>query len=102
MNRQARRAMERENRRQPAELVEIPHSDWPPGALANPFRPERVLRSRDFLVQVYLDRGCVRLSVCRTSHDGDRWHGDIPWDDLQRLKREAGYGDQWAIEIYPA
>lgn len=34
-----------------------------------------------------------------TRRDG----GDgIPWDDLQVMKRLAGYGDDYAIEVYPA
>jgi len=30
-----------------------------------------------------------------------RWVDGITWDDLQRLKREAGYGDREAVEVYP-
>jgi hypothetical protein len=44
----------------------------------------------------------VRLSVCRTSLAGDRWQDGITWDELQRLKRECGYGDADAIEVFPA
>lgn len=101
MNRATRRAMERENRQQPADLAEVPLGDWPDSVRRHPDRPIRVLRSRDFLVQVFIDRSHVRLSVCRTSHNGDRWEDRISWDDLQRLKREAGYGDMWAVEVYP-
>lgn len=44
-----------------------------------------------------------RIAVMRTSlqPDGQRWKGNISWDDLQRLKREAGYGDVDALEVYP-
>jgi len=44
----------------------------------------------------------VRLSVCRTSLNGERWQDGISWDDLQRLKRECGYGNADAIEVFPA
>lgn len=43
-----------------------------------------------------------RLSILRTSVKGDRWTDGITWDDLQRLKFEAGYGDAWAVELFPA
>ncbi len=45
---------------------------------------------------------CRRLTVNRVTIRGDgHWEQDIPWDDLQRCKREAGYGDWYALEIYP-
>ena len=30
-----------------------------------------------------------------------RWKDDITWDELQEIKRQAGYGNQMAVEIYP-
>lgn len=42
------------------------------------------------------------MSVCRTSMRQGRWVDGISWDDLQRLKREAGYGESDAVEVYPA
>lgn len=64
----------------------------------------RVLRSRDFLVQEFAANAPakVRLSVCRTTLYGDRWQDGITWDDLQQIKRECGYGDADAIEVFPA
>lgn len=62
-----------------------------------------VFRSRDFLVQIFpATESIVRMSVNRTElrQDG-RWSDEISWDELQRLKAEAGYGDLDAIEIYP-
>jgi hypothetical protein len=94
-----RRQLERDNAKQPAELREIPRDQWP-----DPSAPQlRVLRSRDFLVQEFAEKAParVRLSVCRTTMAGERWQDGITWDDLQRLKRECGYGDSDAIEIYP-
>lgn len=95
-----RRQLERENQNWPVMLKEIPPRDWPastpPGLL-------RVLRSRDFLVQIYSAPApaIYRLSANRTSLDGSRWSDLITWDELQRLKREAGYSSMWAVEIYP-
>lgn len=95
-----RRQMARESAKQPAALEEIPRHQWP-----NPDSPQlRVLRSRDFLVQEFAEQSpaVVRLSICRTALAGDRWQDGITWDDLQRLKRECGYGDRDAIEVFPA
>ena len=66
--------------------------------------PLRAWRSKEFLVQLFPALGDVqRLSVNRTRVDPAtlRWVDGITWDDLQRLKREAGYGDREAVEIYP-
>ncbi len=62
-------------------------------------------RSRAFLVQAFHEAGgIIRLSVNRTEwcERRKRWREDISWDDLQRLKAEAGYGDRWAVEVLPA
>lgn len=95
-----RRQLERDNAKQPAALQEVPREHWP-----NPEAPQlRVLRSRDFLVQEFeaAAPAKVRLSVCRTTLVGERWQDGITWDDLQRLKRECGYGDTDAIEVFPS
>lgn len=98
--RAVRRHLERNNAKQPDVLREVPREQWP-----NPCSPQlRVLRSRDFLVQEFAAcaPAVVRLSVCRTSLAGDRWQDGISWDELQRLKRECGYGNADAIEVFPA
>lgn len=95
-----RRQLERDNAKQPATLYEVPREQWP-----NPNAPQlRVFRSRDFLVQEFAADApaAVRLSVCRTTLAGERWQDGISWDDLQRLKRECGYGDADAVEVFPA
>lgn len=104
MNRTQRRAAKRylaeENARWPVALKEWPRSDWP-----NPTLPMlKVFRSRGFLVQVHPAPApaIVRLSVLRSDLDRDGgWTADIAWEDLQRLKCEAGYGGHDAVEIYP-
>jgi hypothetical protein len=98
--REQRRQLARDNAKQPTTLQEVPRESWP-----NPSAPQmRVLRSRDFLVQEFAEKSPadVRLSICRTTVSGDRWQDGITWDDLQRLKRECGYGDRDAVEIFPA
>mgnify|MGYP006915311199 CR=1 FL=1 len=40
--------------------------------------------------------------ILRTSLHGDRWADNIPWDGMQRLKAEAGFGEAWGVEVFPA
>ena len=80
----------------------------PPGlAASNPFKtgslPLQTWRSRRFLVVLWIEpNGARRLSVMRTEfgRDGRQLDG-ITWDELQRLKGEAGFDDECAVEIYP-
>lgn len=43
----------------------------------------------------------MRLSINKTSHNGDTWDDNITWDELQKIKNECGYGDACAVEIFP-
>jgi len=98
--REQRRQLARDNAKQPTALQEVPREQWP-----NPSATHlRVLRSRDFLVQEFAEKppAAVRLTVCRAVLDGNRWQDGISWDELQRLKRECGYGDRDAVEVFPA
>ena len=98
--REQRREMARESARWPAALKEIPRSEWP-----TPDGPQlRVLRSREYLVQEFGGDGLVlvRLSINITSMDGARWADGISWEDLQRLKAEAGYALHDAVEVFPS
>ena len=98
--RDQRRQLTRDNAKQPIELQEVPREQWPNQSATH----LRVFRSRDFLVQEFAEKlpAVVRLSVCRTALAGNRWQEGISWDDLQRLKRECGYGDRDAVEVFPA
>lgn len=101
---QARRiVMAQETKRWAATLEPIPPENWPPPRLGAPY-PIEALRSRSFLVQIFDEpSGVPRMTVNRAElARGGAWRQDISWDDLQRLKREAGYGDRWAVECYPA
>lgn len=94
-----RKKLERDNLQYPHQLVPIPRDDWP---LHMPAGLDRVFRSCNFLVQVFVEtNGAVRLSVCRTEIDGASWKPGISWDDLQIIKNQCGYSDQWAVEVYP-
>lgn len=89
----------------PEHLAAVPESEWPhrPEAV----RPRSVWRSRHYLAVVYGEPALNgvevrRLSVNRVTIRGDgHWDQGIPWDDLQRCKRETGHGDWYAVEIYP-
>lgn len=100
-SRQQRKALERENLRWPETLVELPATALPAHQSG---KFVRALRSRRFLVQVFNESdGIIRLSASRTVLRGNgRWEDGITWDELQRLKAEAGYGDCFAVEVYPA
>lgn len=81
-------------------LTQIDRMDWPPNIHD---RIVEVWRSRDFLVQIFNEKfGIERLSINMTTTDGERWLDGISWDDLQRLKRECGRGDKWAVECFPS
>ena len=99
-----RRELERENARRPVALAPVPRSEWPADLASHPRAPVAVWRSRDFLVQQFAASApaICRLSILRSSVKGDRWADGITWDDLQRLKAEAGFGDAWAVELFPA
>lgn len=107
MRRLMKKAVEAENRKWPDSLVVMPYEDWPEHAKqihgAMQAKVIEVWRSRDFLVQVAVENGFERMSVCKTKVGSDAHFLDgISWDDLQRLKSECGRKDKWAVEIYPA
>lgn len=102
---EVRAQMEIENAKFPEHLELVPAETWKGKFAGAPsdLVPISVWRSKGFLVQIYSAPApaLVRLSINRTTLDGDRWAERISWDDLQRLKREACYGDFDAVEIYP-
>lgn len=98
-------AMEKDNESYPDRLQELVLDSRLAGYPNDWARPVRVLRSREFVMQVFEEAdGMLRLSVNRTHVDPAtlRWLDGITWDELQELKSQAGYGDREAVEIYPA
>lgn len=96
-----REMLRRTNRELGPTLVEIPKSEWPSVRAGS---PDAVFRSRGIQVLVFHNGpgGIIRMTVHRTELNSDGgWKDGITWDDLQRLKREAGFGDREAVEIYP-
>lgn len=99
-DRNQRRLLEKQNAKLPPYLQRVPPDQWPG------FKPPdliEVWRSRSFLVQIYTEpSGYQRMSICRSVHNGDSWVDQVTWDELMRLKRECGRGDQDAVEVFPA
>lgn len=82
-------------------LTAIPAEEWP---TVRPPHLAGVWASRRFLVQHFGGEWGDRLTVCRASFKGGlpgEYKDEITWDELQRLKREAGFGDRWAVELFP-
>jgi len=99
------RQLRKDNLAYPVTLTEIPRAQWPAEFNRADQRriPIRVWRSRAFLVQVFQQGATLRLSINRTEWDErqGRYREDIGWDDIQKLKAEAGFGDRVAVELYP-
>lgn len=87
-----------DNKKHTAEFVPMPEETWPQSS--TPII--RVMRNNKFLVQIFQERSCIRLTICRTmiGRDG-RWLDGITWDELQWVKNAVGYGSRDAFEVYP-
>ena len=104
--REQRRQLERDNAKRPARLEPVPRAEWPESMESRVGATVAVWRSRGFFVQRFSapEPAICRLSILRTTLDpkSGRWEDNITWDEIQRLKEEAGYGSAWAVEIFPA
>lgn len=92
-----------ENKKYPAIMGRVALCNWPPSVISLQMKPEAVFRSSQFLAQVFpMQDGARRLSVSRTMIDDcGNWLDGSTWDDLMRVKAQCGYGENWAIEIFP-
>jgi hypothetical protein len=68
--------------------------------------PCRAWVSRNFVVQLFDFEECPRLSIQRSGcsaliRERNRDVRPISWDDLMEVKAAVGYGDAWAVEVYP-
>lgn len=78
----------------------VPRTEWPEHTGRSV--SQGVWRSRRFLAVAYADHVTTRLSVNRTQlADGGRWVDGITWDELMQVKRECGFAERWAVEVYP-
>jgi hypothetical protein len=69
-------------------------------------RPDRFIcyHSDEFVVQCFKVPGdIIRIAVHRKERiNSPRLFKDgISWDELQEIKRQCGYADRMAVEIYP-
>lgn len=105
ITREMRRQLERDNAKLPLQFVAVPPEQWPEKAsYRNP--PSAVWRNRFFLVQEFNELSALgpvkRLTVVRSvMQSNGRWEDGISWEELQDIKREIGFGNHYAIEIFP-
>ncbi len=106
LSRAERKAFVREQhaylRTLPEELTPVPANDMPRGEGA----PLKAWRSKKYAVQLFdqshSSPGVLRLSICRATLRTDgRWEDGLTWDELQDIKRAVGFGDTFAVEVYP-
>jgi len=101
--RQQQAYMRQQNKLWPSTMTLVPKDEWPKTLAALRMPPFSVFRSCNFVAQVFDEAlGARRISVQRTMIDDDgEWIQRITWDDLMGVKAECGYGNCWAVEIYP-
>lgn len=106
MNKAITRAMRARAKAWPQHLAPLPESEWPSRRPGMKMWPVALNRSRHYLVQVF-EEGfrahveVLRLSINRVVLTREGWEQNIPWEELMRCKREAGYADWYGIEVYP-
>lgn len=92
-----------ENKKWAATMARVSVSDCPKSMAHLTDQPEVIFRSSQYLAQAFAEKdGARRLTISRTmiNEDGN-WLDGSTWDDLMRVKSQCGYGDLWAVEIYP-
>jgi hypothetical protein len=110
-NRAERRAFDKLARhyakKLPDELKEWPRDQWwdisHSGVLTDN-QPLRVWKSKRLMVQLFIDGDCgvKRLSINLAEANGAEWKdGKFTWDDLMEIKRACGFGETYAVEVYP-
>lgn len=112
-----RKELRKENTKWPATPVVVPADQWPRACREVDYPPVAVWRSRDFLILIYhgdpIEASALsaapgawpthRITVCRTELDKrGRYCDQISWDDLQCLKGLVGFGESYAVEVFPA
>lgn len=93
--------------KRPERLTVIPYERWPDNYRKSTNAPTQAWESRKYLVQMYdaplfKNIDARRLSVCRVTLQNDgQWEQNLTWEELMTAKRECGFGDWYAVEIYP-
>lgn len=104
ISRNVRRRLSAESCEFPKQMVYQPQNLWEHLNEKMTIKVIEVWRSCDYLVQVFeseMPLIDVRMTVNITDVKGAHWVDGIGWDELMRIKREIGRGDQYAIEVYP-
>jgi hypothetical protein len=115
MNRQERRAAasytRREARNRPERLTMVDREQWPQRGEAEAKTRIAVFVSKRFLVQIFTAPdlvvggetiGVFRMSVNRvTLSKGGRFDGDITWNEMNQIKRDVGFSQRYALEVFP-
>lgn len=88
----------------PDKLTRLDKANYPdyPEAML----PDECYVSRHFMVQLFHEDnpdyvGLIRLSVVRTKANQSGWLENITWEELQGIKRDLGYAERYALEVYP-
>lgn len=98
----ARKFLRKENKRWPIVLTDVLREERHNFAGDPKLHHIRVLRSRSYLVQVCRDQGHMKLAINRTAiGDDGKWVDGLTWDELMEVKKQCGYEDWWAVEVYP-
>jgi hypothetical protein len=101
LTRNDRRHLKKQSAKWPAVMTEIPIEEWPAGV--RDIKLFKAWRSNRYLAQAFQEReGIIRLSVNRTVLlPNNEWDDGLSWDELQVVKRQCGFGQALAVEIYP-
>lgn len=96
----ARMQLRKDSAQWPEVMSEVAEEGWPKRVEGG--KPLRLWRSRRFAAMLYKEGRHYRLSVCRAELDDDfRWKDGITWEELQQIKSECGFHDEWAVEVFP-
>lgn len=94
-----RQQLKKDNKKRPEILTQVPESKWPSNRESKRIK---VWISKKYLVQEFIETDAIRITINRTTINKDNnWNDKISWDELQNIKNEIGYGNHYAIEIYP-
>lgn len=64
--------------------------------------PTEIWRSNRFLAQITARTPTTSIAILRTELKSDgNWEDGITWDELMAVKRQIGFGDRDALEVYP-
>ena len=96
----ANKYLRKENSKFTNDFVKI--KTIPPDVANKKGAPIQMFRNKDFLAQLFIENGKLRLSINRTqlNTNGD-WMDNISWDELFMIKNSCGFAENDAVEIFP-